>query len=85
MRTINYSDHLERTIGNALDQHGIEFIHESENKDQRLDFYLPKSNVFIEVKQYHTDRVSEQMASKDNVIAIQGKLAVDLFIKLLSQ
>lgn len=62
---------------------GIKFIHDSEGGNQRLDFFLPDHNVFIEVKQYHTDRIAEQMALKDNIIVLQGKQSVEYFIKLL--
>jgi hypothetical protein len=83
MRKINFSDHLEKKVAEALDEVGIDFIHESENKEQILDFYLPLFNVFIEIKQYHTDRISKQMASKENIIAVQGSKSVDFLIFLL--
>lgn len=80
---MTYSDHQERKIGEALKAKGIDFIHESEDPSQKLDFYLPQHNVYIEVKQYHADRIGKQMASKDNVIAVQGKEAIDFIIKML--
>lgn len=83
---IHYSDGLERQLGEALTKAGIRFVHESQNKAQGLDFYLPDHDVYIEVKRYHAERIERQMASKDNVIAIQGKPSLDFFIKhLLAQ
>lgn len=83
MRKINFADHLEKKVAEALDEVGIEFVHESENKEQVLDFYLPFFDVFIEVKQFHTDRISRQMSSKDNVIAVQGIKSVNLLVTML--
>lgn len=83
MRQIHFADHLEKRVAQALDECGIEFVHESENKEQILDFYLPFFDVYIEVKQYNTDRIAKQMSSKDNVIAIQGKKSVELLIVML--
>lgn len=80
---IHYADDLEETIGNYLTEQGIEFLHESQNKAQGLDFYIPEYDVYIEVKKFHTDRISKQMASQNNVIVLQGKLAVRLFCKLI--
>jgi hypothetical protein len=83
MRKIHFADHLEKRIAEALHGAGIDFVHESENKEQSLDFYLPFYDVYIEVKQFHADRISRQMESKGNVIAIQGANAVDLFVKMI--
>lgn len=83
MRKIHFADHLEKKVAQALDDVEIEFIHESENKEQVLDFYLPFFDVFIEVKQFHTDRISKQMSSKDNVIAVQGTKSVNLLVTML--
>jgi hypothetical protein len=82
-RSIHYSDNLEESVAMALDYADIKFVHESENKPQRLDFYLPEHNVYIEVKKFHADRISEQMATQNNVVAVQGSAAVDFINKLL--
>lgn len=80
---INFSDTLEQSIANALNDAYIDFIHESENPHQGLDFYLPEYDVFLEVKKFHSDRISRQMASRDNVIAVQGVKAVNFLISIL--
>lgn len=83
MREIHFSDHLEKKVAEALEEVGIEFIHESESKEQALDFYLPRFDVFIEIKQFHADRISRQMLSRDNVIAVQGMKSVNLLVEML--
>lgn len=82
---IQYADHLEAAIGHALKIVGIPFVHESQNKEQGLDFYLPVIDVYIEVKQFHTDRISSQTKQHDNVIVLQGVKAVKLFCMLIYQ
>lgn len=84
MRHIHFADDLEKIVAEALSENSIEFTHESENKDQQLDFYLPDYDVYIEVKRYHSDRVLKQLKSKDCVILIQGKDAVQFF-KLITK
>jgi len=83
MRKINFGDGLEKMVAGALNDAGIEFIHESESKDLKLDFYLPSFDVYIEVKRFHADRIERQMSSKDNVIAIQGIKSVEFIIKYI--
>jgi hypothetical protein len=82
-RKIHFTDHLETKVADALNHVGIEFIHESENAEQVLDFYLPFFDVFIEIKQFHSDRISKQMSSKENVIAVQGIKSVNLLVAVL--
>lgn len=74
-----YSDELEKQIGDALIEANIKF----ERKHQRLDFFLPKYDVYIEVKKYHSERVVKQLATQDNVILVQGIKAVKLFCEKL--
>jgi hypothetical protein len=83
MRKIYFSDELEKQIADALDIAGIEYLHESEDKGLDLDFYLPYFDVYIEVKKFHADRISRQMATKNNVIAVQGRKSVELLINIL--
>lgn len=83
MKKIHYGDSLERDIASLLDNKGIHFIHESENKGQVLDFYLPSYDVYIEVKQYFSERITKQLASRDNVICVQGKKSLALLKVLL--
>ena len=83
MRKINYADHLEQMIGDALQEKGVIFTHESEVSGQRLDFHLPVSNVYIEVKQFYSERCSDQLMNHENVILLQGKQSVLSFINFI--
>jgi hypothetical protein len=81
-KEIHYSDHLEREVGELLNEIGISFIHESQNNGSNLDFYLPSYDVYIEVKQLHTEIVVHQLSKRDNVILIQGKKSIQ-FLKAI--
>ena len=70
-------DPMERIIAAALDDADIPFV-PGESTPERLDFFLPVQNIHIEVKQFHSDRIAEQMSRADNVIAVQGRAAVNL-------
>jgi hypothetical protein len=70
---------LEAQVRDALDKAGISYVVDGHPDAQGLDFYLPESDIAIEVKQFHTDRIAEQMSRKRNVIALQGAGAVAMF------
>jgi hypothetical protein len=72
MRKIHFADDLEERISKLLNFMNVEFTHESENKEQVLNFYLPQHDIYIEVKKFHTDKVNNQLKLKDNVILFQG-------------
>lgn len=80
-------DPLERAVIKALDASGVEFVHDSQDnkRTHNLDFYLPRYDVFVEVKQFHSDRIAEQMSRAPNVIALQGVGSVALFSILLAR
>lgn len=65
------SDPLERIVAVALNNAGIKYI----MNVNRLDFYLPEHNVYIEVKRAATDRIIEQCERVPNVIVVQGIVA----------
>lgn len=65
-------DPIEGIVADALDARGFEYICDGEGDTRALDFYLPLLDLYIEVKQFHTDRVAEQMSRVSNVIVIQG-------------
>lgn len=81
--SIRVSDPVERVIANALDARGIRYVVDGEGDTKQLDFYVPEWKVYIEVKQFHTDRVAEQMSRADNVIVIQGMQAAFVFAELI--
>jgi hypothetical protein len=77
------SDPIERIIADALDARGLEYICDGEGDTNGLDFFLCDFGVHIEVKQFHTDRVAEQMRRVHNVIVIQGETAALAFAGLI--
>lgn len=83
-KKMHVSDFLEQEIVEILIDLKIKFVHESQDNGSALDFYLPDFDVYIEVKQFHTDRVLKQLSSKDNVILIQGRKSIAMLTKLLS-
>jgi hypothetical protein len=78
-------DPCEEMVRRALVARGIEFIEEGDKAMPvpGLDFYIPAWEVYLELKQFHSPRISDQMARADNVIAIQGKHAAYVFSCLI--
>lgn len=66
---------MERIIERHLIAAETRYETEMEN-EARLDFYLPDHGLYIEVKQFHSDRIADQMKRAPNVIAAQGRPAV---------
>jgi myo-inositol-1-phosphate synthase len=84
-KVIHFGDDLEKQVADLLIERGVKFLHESQynkGQDRVLDFYLPDFDVYIEVKQFHTERSSGQLSSQDNVILIQGRKSIE-FLKQL--
>jgi len=52
-----YSDFPEKEMADDLLSNNINFVHESKGKNQRLDFFLPGNDVYIEIKQYHNEQL----------------------------
>lgn len=69
-------DPMEAMIRDALNELCIPFV---EPSLADLDFYLPTAGVHIEVKRFHSDRINEQMSRVQNVIVLQGVVAVRWF------
>lgn len=75
-------DPMEKLIRDALIDIGEPFVEENKNL-ANLDFYLPRINVYIEVKQFHSKRISNQMERASNVIVAQGKEAVEALASMI--
>jgi hypothetical protein len=75
-------DPVERVIEDALIECGIEYTRADE-MTRHLDFYLPRLNIYIEVKQFHTPRIEKQMARVPDIIVIQGMKAAVIFAKMI--
>jgi hypothetical protein len=82
-RKIVFADFLEKEVATALDEVGIDYLHASEVPGQLLDFYIKDYHIYIEIKQYFTDRIIKQLAVHEEVILLQGKKAVRFFINQL--
>lgn len=80
------TDPIEAIVAEALSKAGIRYLHENDRKgDLALDFYLPELDTYIEVKQFHSDRIARQMAQAPNVIAIQGRDAAKAFAAMITK
>lgn len=76
------NDPMEGMIRAALKRAGIRFV-EGDRNPARLDFHLPEFALYIEVKQFHSDRIAAQMARADNVIVAQGRGAVEALAAMI--
>ena len=77
-------DPMEKIVRDALAWSPLIFVEEPHPDAKGLDFYLPTLDIHIEVKQFHTDRIAEQMSRAPNVIAIQGLPAAKFFAQMLT-
>lgn len=84
MRELRRVDPVERIVEAALIKKGLPYVTENDPRARRLDFYLPDLDLHIEVKQFHTPRVAEQMARSANIIVIQGMGAAKAFDLMLN-
>lgn len=76
-------DPIEKIVADAMTRNKVRFVEEPDPICKRLDFYLPDYDVYIEVKQFHAERIAEQMGRVDNIIAIQGEGAAKMFARIL--
>jgi hypothetical protein len=72
---------MERMIADALDEAGVRYRTERDDP-MELDFALP-NGVYIEVKQFYSNRSNEQLKRAPNVILAQGEGAVRFLANLL--
>ncbi len=75
------TDPVEKIVAGVLDHRGIRYVHEHKG----LDFYLPDQDIYIECKQFHTDRSNGQLKRAENIILIQGIRAAEVFSVLISR
>jgi len=77
---------MELEIATLLKKSNIDFYHESdpERPGPPLDFYLPYYGIYIEVKRFHSDRISKQLQYADNVIVIQGIESLNFIKEIFS-
>jgi hypothetical protein len=70
-------------VKEALLSAGLAFQEDGTKGVDTLGLDFKVGDIYIEVKQRHSPRISGQMARADNIIALQGAKAVDMFCKLL--
>ena len=78
-------DPVEMIVAEALERAGIAYERDRELRPGRhsIDFYLPDTNLWIEVCQFYTARKIEQLARLPDVILIQGRVAAEGFARLV--
>jgi hypothetical protein len=74
---------MERMIADALDGARIRF-RRADKTAAGMDFYLPDFDLYIEVKQFHSDRIAAQTSRAPNVIVAQGAGAVSTLAALIA-
>jgi hypothetical protein len=80
-------DPMEKMLRDSLIEADYAFTEDGKpgsEVNKALDFHLTDEGVHIEVKQFHSDRISGQMARVPDVIAAQGAVAVKFLSDLLA-
>ncbi|RUQ78343.1 hypothetical protein ELZ22_17130 [Brucella abortus] len=70
-------------VARALEARGIHHTRERDPANRGLDFHLAGRDVHVEVKRFHTPRISDQASRSEALIVLQGERAVRLFCHLL--
>lgn len=81
---MSITDPIECIVAMSLCVAGVKYVHESQDKNQKFDFFLPGYGLYIECKQFSTPRTSEQIKDREDVIVIQGKHAAHQFACMLA-
>lgn len=79
-------DPMEKIIRDALYRERFAFTEDGKPGGEvnvGLDFHLTDYGIHIEVKQFHSPRIADQMERAPNVIAVQGREAMEFFAALL--
>jgi hypothetical protein len=81
---------LEKEIARRLDARDIEYERPEQlaRHPTNLDFYIPEFDLYVEVKQFHTDRIASQISTvpKDSsVMVLVGPNSVDAFFRFVDQ
>lgn len=70
---VTINDPIEKIIAAALNETERPYYYEING----IDFYLPNEDVYIECKQFHSNRISVQMERVPNIIVVQGRIAAE--------
>lgn len=76
-------DLVEKPIAQMLERLGIEYEHDN-IKSSGLDFYLPSYDIYIECKQFFSERIYRQTRDKRNVIVVQGQDSATFLEQILA-
>jgi hypothetical protein len=82
-----YDCKLEAMFENFLIDQKIQFTRPERDRSDpaNLDFFLPAFDTYVEVKQFHTDRIAEQVSRVQpprGCIVIVGESGVRAFIAI---
>ncbi|NOG70490.1 hypothetical protein HJG45_08920 [Roseicella sp. DB1501] len=79
---------MEREFILLCEKHGIEYTKPEQEKDNpsNLDFYLPEYDVSVEVKQFPTERIHDQMikSGQKDIIVLVGKGSIKALHYMIS-
>ena len=82
-------DPLEAALLTLFEKYGIAFTRPERdpNDPANLDFYLPAYDLYVEAKQFHTPRISDQLAKvpvRSNALVLMGMKSVEAFADLVA-
>ena len=78
---------LERRFEAFLIERGIKFTRpERDTSDPtNLDYFLPGFRTYVEIKQFHTERIAEQLShvkKPNGCIVLLGEMGLNAFLEL---
>lgn len=79
---------LEKQFVALLDEFSIEYLRPEQDVTipTNLDFYLPDFDLFVEIKCFHSDRISRQLSSvphRSNALVIMGPQSITAFRRFI--
>lgn len=82
-------DPLEVAFAKMLMDAGIEFTRPERDAREptNLDFYLPEIGIYVEIKQFHTPRIADQLAQlpqQKSALVLVGPQSVKDFMMLIA-
>lgn len=69
-------DPMEQIIAQALDDAGYAYTRSIDVGGRSIDFHLTVTDIYVEVKRFHTPRSILQMEKVENIVVVQGERAV---------
>ena len=83
------TDPLEKAMAALLDEAGIPYVRPEivRSDPTTLDFYLPTIDLYVELKQWHSPRLADQIAKvpvASDVMILIGRNSVDRLKKLIA-